>query len=106
MDGLESFFELEDGALEEVVGESGCGNGETERQRDADQLVMLEVEHARKAIGRIEDQPEEKEEKQIEAVGDFTEVDQRPGDSDLDVEDGDKDQEGAEEDEDVSADER
>jgi len=106
VDGLEALFELEDGALEEVVGESGGGDGEAERQWDADQLVMLEVEHARKAIVCVEDQPEEEQEKQIKAVGDFAEVDQRSGYPDLDVEYGDKDQEGAEEDEGEGGDER
>ena len=106
VDGFEAFFELEDGALEEVVGESGGGDGEAECQWDADELVMLEVQHAGKTIGCIEDQPEEEQEKQIKAVGDFAEVDQRSGYPDLDVEDGNEDEEGAEEDEGVSADER
>jgi len=96
VDGFVALFEFEDGALEEVVGESGGGDREAEGQGDADQLVMLEVDHARKAVGRIEDQPEEEQEKQIEAVGDFAEVDELPGYVDLDVEYRDEDQEGAE----------
>ena len=86
MDGFEAFFELEDGALEEVVGESGGADGEAERQWDAELLVMVEVKHARPAIGCIEDQPEEEQEKQIKAIGDLSEVDQRSGDVSLDVE--------------------
>ena len=71
LDRFEAFFKLEDGALEEVVGEGGGGYGETEGARDADSLVGLEEEHARKAIGCVEDRPDEKVVDEIQAVGDL-----------------------------------
>jgi len=68
--------------------------------------VILEEQHAWKAIGCIEDQPEKEQEEQVKAVGDFAEVDERTWYPDLDIKDGDEDQEGAKEDEDVSDDKR
>ncbi len=47
MDGFEALFELEDGPLEEVVGEGSGSDGETECQQTGEIWVSLEKVHTR-----------------------------------------------------------
>jgi hypothetical protein len=82
-----------------VVGESSGGDGEAEGKGNAEVFVILKVHHAWPEVDGVEDEPEEEQEEQIEAIRDFAEVDQRPGYGELNVEDGEKEHEGAEEDE-------
>ena len=103
---FEAFFEFEDGAFEEVVGERGGGDGESKGEGDAEFPVLGKVSHARPTIGSIKHQPKKNDVKEVETVGDFAQVDEWPWDCDLDVKDGEEDEEGAKEDEEVGNDER
>jgi hypothetical protein len=71
-DGFEAFLELEDGALEEVVRESGGGYGEAECEGDPDYFVPIEVDHSMPVTGRFEQQPKEECMKEIQAIRDLS----------------------------------
>lgn len=93
MDGLETFFEFEDGALKKVVGDSRGGYGQTECEWDCEQLMPREDTHDGPMSAGTEDHPEKELVEEIEAVGDFSEIDECSRNAHLDVEDG-QEQEG------------
>lgn len=106
MNGFKAFFEFEDGALEEVVRDSGGGYGQAEGEQNGDEFVPVEIHHAGPVSTRAEEHPEKECVKDVEAIRDLSQIDKGLRNSELDVYYGKKDKAGTEEHEKECSDQR